>query len=481
MMKVLGSRPEAESLFGNVFLEVAQRRQEASLGEMIGPRLEYCPHEPHPPQRRFIELDDLEVLYGGAAGGGKSDAMLMAALQYVHIPGYAALLLRRTFPDLTQPGALMDRANDWLRPSDARMSRGRVWVFPSGARILFGYLQHENDKYQYQSSEFQFIGFDELTQFSETQYTYLFSRLRRPDSNATDSLLAKVPLRMRSASNPGGVGHDWVRRRFPVMPGDNRTEPVFIAAKLQDNPSVDEESYVESLMHLDPITRAQLMEGNWEARATGGYFHREDFRIVEKAPIVDIQWVRYWDLASTPVGPNNPDPDWTAGARVGVTPDGIWYIGDVARLRESPGTVRRFVQTTAEMDTVGTEIVIEEEGGASGKDLIYNYRKELAGFQFRGLRSSGSKEVRATIVANEVEAGNVRLLRGEWNNSLINEAEAFPTGSHDDQVDAISGAFAALKNAFGSSESYSGITGTPDVIMPVAGSSDWDPWLEEDS
>ena len=128
----------------------------------------------------------MEVFYGGAAGGGKSEAILLAALQYVDVPGYAAIIFRRTFADLALPGALMDRAKDWLMdvPGVKWIPATKTFEFHTGAgrppaRITFAYLAHENDKYRYKSAEFQFIAFDELTQFTEAEYTYLFSRLRR--------------------------------------------------------------------------------------------------------------------------------------------------------------------------------------------------------------------------------------------------------------------------------------------------------------
>ena len=223
----------------------------------LSPRLTNAiPHAPTPKQAAFLILGGMEALYGGAAGGGKSEALLMAALQYVDVPGYAALLVRRRITDSSLPGALLARANEWMANSEARWNDSeRTWTFASGATLTFGYLDRPQDKYRYQSSEFQFIGFDELTQFDEAEYTYLFSRLRR----RTD---LDVPLRMRGASNPGGVGHDWVRRRFLLQGLEEGRW--FIPARVDDNPHLDRAEYVRSLESLDPLTRAQLLEGDWD-------------------------------------------------------------------------------------------------------------------------------------------------------------------------------------------------------------------------
>lgn len=235
------------------------------------------PHEPHPPQAAFLDLDCEEALYGGAAGGGKSDALLMAALQYVNVPGYAALILRKTFADLELPGAIMHRAQAWLIGTGAQWNANRkTFVFPSGATLTFGYLQTEQDKYRYQGAEFNFVAFDELTQFDEADYVYLLSRLRRPDAGP----LSRVPIRLRAATNPGGRGHRWVKRRFidrQPRPDDPEDTPqkcaarAFVPAKLDDNPSVDREAYTSALGGLDPQTRAQLLSGDWNAREPGDW------------------------------------------------------------------------------------------------------------------------------------------------------------------------------------------------------------------
>lgn len=242
----------------------------------------WSPHAPHARQKEFLEAPEQEVLYGGAAGGGKSDAMLMAALQYVDVPGYAAIIFRRTYPDLALPGAIMDRARSWLAGTAAKWNGGdKRFTFPSGATLSFGYIDNENDKYRYQSSEFQFIGFDELTQFPEGWYKYLFSRLRR--SGHVDA-----PLRMRGATNPGGIGHEWVRRRFI----DPKTACArFVSAKLVDNPSLDANEYRKSLAQLDASTRRQLEEGDWIADTDGLVYSRfEPRRHVLPAALATRGW-----------------------------------------------------------------------------------------------------------------------------------------------------------------------------------------------
>lgn len=221
---------------------------------------EWCPHRPTTKQESFLSLTCLEALFGGAAGGGKSDAILMAALQYVDMPGYAALILRKTYKDLNLPGAIMSRAAEWLTGTRAKWSdKEKTWTFPSGSTLTFGYLETDSDKYRYQGAELQFIGVDEATQFGEASYRYLLSRLRRNKGS-------NIPIRARLASNPGGVGHQWVFRRFVESDDPQR---VFVPSRLADNPHLDADEYKRSLALLDGTTRRQLEEGIWVQDASG--------------------------------------------------------------------------------------------------------------------------------------------------------------------------------------------------------------------
>ena len=398
----------------------------------------YIIQKPTPKQIEFLTCGATEALFGGAAGPGKSSALLMAALQYVEFSHYTALILRRTYRDLALPGALMDRSKEWLLDTDARWNEiQHCWTFPSGAKVQFGYLESETDKYRYQGAEFLGIFPDELTQFSETQYVYLNSRLRRPDN-------FPVPLRLWGASNPGGLGHAWVKQRF-IVEGEKYGR-VFVPARLQDNPHIDQASYIKRLQALDSTTRKQLLEGSWDA-AVGKMFNRSWFTIIEKAQApTDIFKVRYWDLASTEPA-KGKDPDWTAGALIGVC-QGQYYIFGLEHFQKTPKGTADKIKTVAQLDGRDQEVWMEEEGGSSGKIAADYYAREiLQGFMFRSERPTGSKEVRAGPFSTAAENGNVFLVRGDWISEFLDEAEAFPEGEHDDQVDACSGAINILNSS----------------------------------
>jgi predicted phage terminase large subunit-like protein len=423
----------------------------------------YPPHRPTTKQKQFLALDCLEALFGGAAGGGKSDALLMAALQYVHVPGYAALILRRTFADLALPGAIMDRAKEWLvGTSDAKWNDNtRTFTFPSGATLTFGYLATEVDKFRYQGAELQFIAFDELTQFTETQYRYLFSRLRRREG-------VGVPLRMRAASNPGGVGHEWVKARF-VDPATNEGR-VFIPCNRRENPYVDNVAYDAALAALDPTTQKQLDEGDWDVLPPGELFKPEWFtdkgRDLKDIP-AGLDLVLFWDTAATEPSATNTDPDWTAGVLVGSPRErDAFYILDVCRFRRGPGDTELMLKGHCAIvrdrmkDYGGKDggtgaasliVGIEEEGGSSGKIAARALVTKLAGFTVCTVRPDGDKATRARPAATQAQHGNFYFLKAEWNRAFFDELFAFnglePSkggAAHDDQADALSGAFNLL-------------------------------------
>lgn len=468
--------------------KLTSEQREALISTMIPRTVEqYSVHIPHPKQQVFLTIQAQEAMYGGAAGGGKSDAVLMSALQYVDVPGYSALILRRTWPDLNAPGAILDRARTWLKSTDAQeRDGGRMWVFPSGAKLQFGYMQRDADKYKFQSAEYQFIGWDELTHFEEAQYTYMFSRLRRPKlaclncGNAVRRYKSKgvgwvhtsrsagprcsnvfpdpkviaqypaavkdnltifdVPLRMRSATNPGGIGNEWVKARL-VNPETRAKGAVFLPARLADNPSLDQSEYRESLSHLTTVDRQRLEDGDWDVAESGEFFDRSWFRIVEHPRIEEReQLVRYWDMAGTEDG-----GDYTASALLALRQDGTVEVRDIWRAQVAGAKQEAMVRQTAMTDGLGVRIVMEQEPGSSGKNIVDHYaRHVLNGFRFEGDKVTGSKTDRAYAFSAAVERGNVTFVLGRHTRDFLNEAEAFPKGAHDDMVDACSGAFNKL-------------------------------------
>lgn len=402
----------------------------------------YCPEEASITQKVFLRTYAIEALFGGAAGGGKSSALLMSALQYVDVPGYSAILFRKTFADLSLPGALMDRAKDWLNPQEEIHwnANSYVFTFPSGARLSFGYLNNTNDYLRYKGAEFQFIGMDEVTEIRESDYRYMFSRLRRPASGP----LSQVPLRMRSASNPAP---NWVRQRFIVE--GKETGRIFVPSKLTDNPGIDAESYRQALSALDPIERRRLESGDWWATTLGTMFSRESFAVIDSYEVPEVtsnaRVVRFWDLAATEPSFSNPDPDWTVGTLM-LIDQGICYVLDIRKARVKGEKVEALIAQTAEEDGRGVAIRMEQEPGSSGKALVDQYaRYVLPGYDFMGIRSTGDKVTRARPFAAAVANGNVRLVRGSWLSDFMDEASSFPEAcNHDDQVDATVGAFTHL-------------------------------------
>jgi predicted phage terminase large subunit-like protein len=394
----------------------------------------WIPVAPFPRQQVFLSEYGEECLFGGAAGGGKSIGILAAALQGALVPGYSALLLRRTFQDLNQPRALIPLSHEWLQGTKAKWdSRSFRWHLPGDVTLSFGYVDAATDVYRYQGAEYQFVGFDELTQFTEDQYLYLFSRLRKTQG-------MPIPLRMRATSNPGGVGHEWVRDRF--LAGDRP----FVPAKLEHNPALDRASYESQLARLDPVTRAQLRHGDWTVRPEGNLFKREwfDGQILGGPPPC-VRKVRYWDLASTEPAPGK-DPDYTAGILMGADGAGGYVVLDCQEFRATPHNRNRVIAATADADGRDVEVWVEQEPGSAGLNTIDQMARDvLPGYGVYPMRHTGDKLTRAKPFSAACERGLVKLVRGTWLGAFLDRLCGFGLpGVHDDVPDAASAAHEAL-------------------------------------
>ena len=222
-------------------------------------------HPNEGPQTEFLAADEKDVLYGGAAGGGKSYAMLVDPLRYAHRKAHRALILRRSMPELRE---LIDKSRELYPqafPGCKFREVEKVWNFPSGAKIEFGFLERDADVYRYQGQAYSWIGFDEITHLpTEFGWNYLASRLRTTDP--------EIKTYLRCTANPGGIGASWVKKRYvdaftyneSFVGGDGLTRK-FIPARLTDNPYLSEDGvYEQMLMSLPPVQRKQLLEGNWD-------------------------------------------------------------------------------------------------------------------------------------------------------------------------------------------------------------------------
>lgn len=188
--------------------------------------------------------------------------------------------------------------------------------------------------------------------------------------------------------------------------------------------------------------------GQFQQRPTqreGGLFKRRWFEIIGAAP-AGTRWVRYWDLAATKQKLGN-DPPYTAGCKLGMTPDGLLIIGDMERFRDDGVEVRKSVRYIAIDDGPSCVIGLPQDPGQAGKVQAKDYVRMLMGFVVKVLIESGDKVTRAEPIAAQAEAGNVKLVRGAWNEAFLSEANDFPGGKHKDQVDALSGAFTTLLGA----------------------------------
>jgi predicted phage terminase large subunit-like protein len=448
------------------------------------------------PQEAFLSTPADIAIMGGAAGGGKTWALLLEPLRHAHNGQFGAVIFRRTSPQITAEGGMWDEAGD-LYPEFGAVSRQSPHMyfgFPSGAKVQFAHLQHETDKESWKGAQIPLICFDQLEDFTEGQFFYLLSRNRstcgvRPYVRGTcnpdaDSWLATFlawwidqetgyPIPERS-----GVIRWMVRISDTIVWGNDpktlaaefpETIPksvTFIPAKLEDNPALEEADpgYRANLMALPLVERERLLGGNWKIRPKAGlYFRRGWFDVVNVAP-AGCQWVRAWDLAATTKKTKKDDPDWTAAVKLGRDPiTGQLYVGHVERSRSSPRKVKKSMRAMAEQDGVSCRIRIPQDPGQAGKAQIQDLTAWLSGYVVRSRPVTGDKVTRAAPFSSQCEAGNVSIVRGAWNDDFLTELEGFPEREHDDQVDAASDAFDELVGSSGNA--------------PMA----WSPSSEEDT
>lgn len=428
-------------------------------------------------QAEFIASPADEALYAGAAGSGKTFALLMAAVfsnDNYKKAEYQAICFRNSHTQV-QKTLLVESRKIYPHLGGVYNENKMVWTFPSGARVYFGYLDKEDDVQQYLGLEVQFEGFDEVVLQTEEQYKFLHTRLR----SATG-----IKKLIRSTSNPWA---EWVYKRFfpwldhtyclceadkkaesegrdkdekyvaelaklncidKIRHRDSGTILQFgkftrqvVLGRLKDNTTlmINDPTYEDTLKGADKLNKERYYYNNWRAQpAPGSYFKRSHFKYIDVAP-GDMTHIRAWDIAAT-AGAG----DYTVGVLLGMK-DGVYYVLDVIRGRMAADEVYDTIYNTAVLDGKKVQISLPRDPGGAGKFVQADFAKMLNGFNFQHRSETGSKEVKATPLARQVQGGNVRIVMpqpGSWSlKDFLDELEAFPEGQHDDQVDAFAGAY----------------------------------------
>lgn len=432
------------------------------------------------PQTMFMASSADIVIYGGAAGGGKTYALLLEALRHKDVQGFGGVIFRHNYNQITAEGGLWDASNKiFAQVPDAhpRKSPKLHWRFDGGAKLNFAHIEREEDLRSWQGTEIAYIGFDELTHFTKHQFLYMLSRNRttcgiRPYVRATcnpdaDSWVADfiswwidqdtgyaIPersgqIRWMCILNDiiyWGDTPEELEKKYEVSVGDCKSV-TFIASRLEDNKVLMESDpgYMANLKAMTEVDMERLLKGNWKIKASAGSFFKRSQvgEILTEVPNDLVAVCRGWDLAATDKDEDD-EAAFTAGVLMGRRENGRFVIIDVINRQLKAGDVRKTVLLTAKMDHAKYEWCrqrLPQDPGQAGKDQKASYMNMLAGFDVNMIPESGDKETRAEPMAAQWQHGMFDLVAGEWNEAYLNQLESFPDSKWKDMVDASSSAF----------------------------------------
>ena len=436
------------------------------------------------PQEKFLATTAEIAIYGGAAGGGKTYAILMEPLRYIYTKGYRAVIFRKNFNQIFASGGIWDESREMYSDISGAKSVQTPkfkWSFKNMAHIYFDFLGRDADVEKWQGSQITFIGFDELTHFTERQFFYMMSRNRstcgvRPYIRATcnpdaDSWVAKfiawwidpetgypIPERSGKKRYMARIEADdnviWADTRQELLDKGIAPEKVksvtFIASTLEDNKILMEKDpgYKANLESLPLVERERLLHGNWKIKAAAGMFFKR-VQIGEILPAVPedlVAIVRGWDLAATDVD-ENEDAAYTAGVLMAKRSNGRFVVIDVINQQLKAGDVRKLIKTTTVADNAKYGYMrqrLPQDPGQAGKEQAESYIAMLAGYDVVTKQESGSKQTRAEPMAAQWQIGMFDVVAGDWNEAYFNQLESFPESKFKDMVDAGSSAFNEL-------------------------------------
>jgi len=453
------------------------------------------------PQTAFLSSTADIVIYGGAAGGGKSFGLLLEPLRHKNNPDFSAVVFRRTSPQLTNPGALWDEAAKMYpktrgtqKKSDMEYHWGEIVNgVRDGMKIAFRHMEHEKNKLDWQGAQVPLLLFDEITHFTESMITYMLSRNRSSSG---------VPGYMRGTCNPDPdswvrtwidwwIGEDgfpipervgvvryfirindemiWASTRQELIdtyqPKDCSVEDeilpksfTFIPATIYDNKILlkNDPSYLASLKAMTRVERESLLGGNWDVRISAGSYYDRAWLTKMNRVHPNSVYVRFWDRAASIPSEAYPNPDWTVGLKMAKQPKDCtprYVICDVLRDRQMPAGVRKMILDAADADGKKVRAVVEQEPGSSGKaDAIDIVNKIVKiGKEARKRRPTGNKLDRYKPFSAACEVGDIGYLIGPWNAAFHKENENClfddkDNSNKDDQPDSASGAFTELKD-----------------------------------
>lgn len=404
----------------------------------------------------------------------------MEPLRHVHVAGFNAVIFRRKSTSIIDPGGLWDKSAELYPSLGAKPSLAKLmWTFPSGATVSFRHLQLEEHKFDWMGLQICLLEFEELTHFTKSQFVFLLGSNRstcgvepyiratcNPDADSWVKELVQPFLAEDGYVNLDEVGNLKYfiveNDQFQFVEADYRDSlglaPMsftYINADVWDNEELlkKDPKYLQRLMSQSLVDRERFLGikgrgGSWNARATAGKVFRSDwFPILDHRPIAKpLKQVRFWDLASSEKQNKGDDPDWTAGVKLGLFPDGLIVL-DVVRLQGTPNAVEKAMRNTATQDGVGCPQRWFRDPAQAGVYQDGKLRALLAGYDAMGLLSPVDKYTRAKPFSRAAEFGEVRLIRASWNQEFLNELAGFPDAGHDDQVDAGAGAYAVLTGA----------------------------------